>query len=470
MIKIVVFGTGSSARSFVSNLDLSKSKIVGYLDNNFELAGSSIGEALIYSPNQISHLTFDYVVIASQFVEPISEQLIQFGVEPKKIIPFYYRHYSDQVQNYHKSVLDSLYTQFSRKKARPEIALISNSFSGCNARALYEFIPDKIKEQFEVQLITENSENNVAHADVVVTTHRNFTLKGDHINIELWHGFPLKAMGRMNIQTEDSANVESWLEVQGIASYSALYTTLMSACFPARGRQFYITGVPRNDYLFYSNGRQCLENVLNVSLNNQKILFYMPTFRTYQSRGTIEGARDWSRLFDFEDFNHLRFKKFLERNNIALVVKLHNFEEQSFMDQAIQHPNIHLINDALLEEHALDLYQVLNAAGMLITDYSSIYFDYLLLNRPILFTATDLEEYRSTRGFLLEPYDWWTPGDKANSQAEMENYILNALEGRDSHDQQRKVIRNLVHHYQDGHSAERVWDMIRQFVEARMVS
>lgn len=60
----------------------------------------------------------------------------------------------------------------------------------------------------------------------------------------------------------------------------------------------------------------------------------------------------------------------------------------------------------------MDFYNILNAVDILITDYSSIYFDFLLLDRPIIFTPIDYEEYKHNRGFLLEPFDFWAPGDK----------------------------------------------------------
>ncbi len=56
--------------------------------------------------------------------------------------------------------------------------------------------------------------------------------------------------------------------------------------------------------------------------------------------------------------------------------------------------NLHILEDNYLRDKRLDLYEVVNAADLLITDYSSIYFDYLLLDRPIIFTPLDLEEYR----------------------------------------------------------------------------
>ena len=68
----------------------------------------------------------------------------------------------------------------------------------------------------------------------------------------------------------------------------------------------------------------------------------------------------------------------------------------------------------ICEERMLP-YDFLNVVDVLITDYSSIYFDYLLLNRPIIFHMPDLEEYQKKRGFILDPLDEWTPGDMSTT-------------------------------------------------------
>ena len=53
------------------------------------------------------------------------------------------------------------------------------------------------------------------------------------------------------------------------------------------------------------------------------------------------------------------------------------------------------------------MYVLLRNADALITDYSSAYFDYMLLNRPIAFTVEDIEEYRKKRGFVFDnPFEY----------------------------------------------------------------
>ena len=101
----------------------------------------------------------------------------------------------------------------------------------------------------------------------------------------------------------------------------------------------------------------------------------------------------------------------------------------------------------------------MNGVDLLITDYSSVYFDYLLLDRPIIFVPVDLEEYRKTRGFLLEPYDYWTPGKKALNQKDLQNMILQSFI-KDDNVERRNELKNIVHYYQDGNSSERVWNLI----------
>lgn len=95
-------------------------------------------------------------------------------------------------------------------------------------------------------------------------------------------------------------------------------------------------------------------------------------------------------------------------------MKLHPKEEEYYKKTFEGFSNIKLCTSEFLAKYNLDIYQILSETDLLITDYSSVYFDYLLLDKPILFLNTDLDQYRNNRGFLLNPFEFWTPGPKVN--------------------------------------------------------
>ena len=126
--------------------------------------------------------------------------------------------------------------------------------------------------------------------------------------------------------------------------------------------------------------------------------------------------------------------------------------------------NITLITEKQLKKEDMEFYETLNAADLLITDYSSVYFDYLLLDRPLIFVPVDLEEYIETRGLLLEPYDAWTPGPKCLDQAHLEREIVRNLTHPEAYTQERKALSRIVHRYRDGNASDRVWRLINQLM------
>ena len=121
------------------------------------------------------------------------------------------------------------------------------------------------------------------------------------------------------------------------------------------------------------------------------------------------------------------------------------------------------MNTAKLIKENMDLYEILPHTDMLITDYSSVYFDYLLLNKPIVFINTDLEKYRETRGLLLEPYDQWTPGLKVREFEELIKVIKNSF-SEDTFIKQRKELIDIFHTYKDGKSTERLEAFIKEIL------
>jgi len=355
-------------------------------------------------------------------------------------------------------------------------------YSG-NAKALYDFLSqDKfyntmwILNQKGLQKgFYKKSFNGlikIFSSKYIFTTHNSFIrIKSKkQIYINLWHGMPLKKMSYMenNFNEKDiSYNINN---TDIMISTSVLTKSLLSSCFNIKANKIYITGQPRNDYLFIKRdkSKSNLEKVLNMKINKEKkIIFYLPTFREgYLNRSEGKKIENFN-IFRFDSFNIREFIKFLEVNEILFIMKLHPFEEKYYKNilKDYKTENLKIIQQEKLTENYLDLYEVLGYSDLLITDYSSVYFDYLLIDKPVIFVPTDIEEYSQKRGFLLEPYDFWTPGPKVYNQDDLLNSILANLNEPNKYKKERNLINSMINYYKDNKSSERVWNLIKERYE-----
>ena len=103
-----------------------------------------------------------------------------------------------------------------------------------------------------------------------------------------------------------------------------------------------------------------------------------------------------------------------------------------------------------------DIYPFLKHVDLLITDYSSIYFDFLLLDRPIIFFCFDLEDYLAKNRDMYFEYNKVTPGDKARNYAELKTCIIKALKGQDEYSEERRKIKNIMFNYKSENLVELV--------------
>ncbi|WP_178023370.1 CDP-glycerol glycerophosphotransferase family protein [uncultured Paenibacillus sp.] len=358
-----------------------------------------------------------------------------------------------------------------------KITLFHLSSSGSNNYYLYHSASDELRAKYDIELLTEEQfryNRYIDFSDVYITTHGEYVSHYDKVNIDLWHGFPLKGMAKMDKQESatDEHIQQHWSKMDMIMSYSTLYNTAMNACNGANIRQYRVTGVPRNDALLSRESKDRLQELLpQLDIRNESVVFFMPTFRkSIITPNKMEGSKNFNNIFGLLKFEREKLLTFLEHNQISLVVKLHPFEESFFADElkALKSSRIFILNDAMLSHASMDLYDVLGAADMLITDYSSVYIDYLLLDRPILFLPTDLEAYKGNRGLLFEPYDFWTPGPKVYTQEEMQDAIHQFLLGQDVYAEQRRTILHLCHSFHDNKSSERIWRLIDDYIQEQM--
>ncbi|MGE7272711.1 CDP-glycerol:glycerophosphate glycerophosphotransferase [Brevibacillus panacihumi] len=362
-----------------------------------------------------------------------------------------------------------LFKQLNKKQ---KITLVYTSLSGANTIALYKMAPYHILNKYDVRLIpqqiTEEYLMKIAESDVVVITEGNYPIDKKILNkkqvvVDLWHGFPMKKMGYID-HSEPRKDLikQAWNNVDYIASYSDANTEYMERCFRAGKEKYRIMGAPRNDFLLLSPGRDDLSKLLETDLSEERIIFYMPTYRNTPRFDRSDGSRSWGNIFDFPTFDSDKFNDFLSEHRMRVILKLHPAEEASVMKKLTSIPRVHVLTTQKLYDHGKDLYEVLNAADLIITDYSSVCYDLLLLDRPLIFTPTDIEQYAETRGFLFDSYNDWTPGPKVLDQTSLEMEIMKCLGDHSYYRAEREIMCERIHYYKDAQSSKRVWDLIEE--------
>lgn len=368
-------------------------------------------------------------------------------------------------------IIKTLYKMVKKKHGR--ICIIDETpNSGSNARAMYNFITQEVK--YEDVFITRKYMGKgmtlkdmymVASSHIYICTHRSFKVSKDRVCIQAWHGIPLKGMNFMD-KGETEKRTESWHKdfnsCDIVLSSSNLYEVLLSSCIGIQKSKFVKSGFPRNDFLTMSqniNKVKALSFFQDSNLNDEtKIIVYLPTFRLGHKNNKLEGKLRKGNIFGFEAFDSKKIDENLKEENCVIIAKLHPMEEKILSNDDWVSNRVKLINSKWLEEKQIDLYEVLSVSDMLITDYSSVYFDYLLLNKPIIFINNDLKQYRENRGLLLEPYDFWTPGHKVSNQREFMQAISNCIKEPNSFSPERKQIREMIIETEDTNNCKRLWD------------
>ena len=229
--------------------------------------------------------------------------------------------------------------------------------------------------------------------------------------INLWHGVPLKKIALLDPNLKKAARI--YFKKIFSENYTCILATshelipLMARSFAVSEDKIKVWGQPRNDGLFQKNDcREILGQLFPDLPEYTKTVLYAPTFRDY---GQVQ-------LFPFKDFDQKQLEAFLEEKNMLLFIRTHVAEQGSaapYLGKRIRF---------LGNEQAEDVTGILNIFDCLITDYSSIYIDYLLTDKPMIFLPYDRQQYLDGRGMNFD-YDDVTPGPKP----ETFNDFLDAL-------------------------------------------
>ena len=142
---------------------------------------------------------------------------------------------------------------------------------------------------------------------------------------------------------------------------------------------------------------------------------------------------------------------------VLLLVKVHFFHLQELNSLTDRLNTVQFVEERDINQ---DIYSILPETDFLITDYSSVYFDYLLLNKPIIFAPLDIDQYVENDRALYYNYEDVTPGPKARNWREVVEWIEDILTKSDAHEEERRRVSRMFNAYDDGCSSKRVFDTI----------
>ncbi|MFR2033028.1 MAG: CDP-glycerol glycerophosphotransferase family protein [Agathobacter sp.] len=216
-----------------------------------------------------------------------------------------------------------------------------------------------------------------------------------------------------------------------------------------------VIGQPRIDLLF--RHKDCVKKLI-PNYEGQKIILSMETFKQtkYWTDGDNVDPFAINVVHTLDDMKKL--DTFLEKNNSVMLIKVHHLQDMSFLN-VVNFRNIFYINDSDLRKINAQTNELLENADCLLTDYSSVFYEYLMLDRPIGFLLGDMDKYN--RGFNMEnPLDYM-PGTKIYDIDQLFDFIVNMDNEKIKYEKERKKMCDLTFKYQDDKNSERLWNWIR---------
>lgn len=267
-----------------------------------------------------------------------------------------------------------------------------------------------------------------------------------------WHGTMLKRIGCMQDPIGNKYNNRT---VTKFTAPSNFYTEFFARSFNRENSDIIITGYPRINFLKEKN--DSLDR-LNIKVEaGLRVIMYLPTFRQPAGGGYVDTGKNVFKedVIDFTSGESLsKWNNFFASKNIILLVKPHPSDKNQLAELKLS--NIRIIPHSLLQEKDIQLYQVLHYADALITDFSSVFCDYLVLNRPIGFMLSDVNEYAQGRGFVFENPMEYLPGYKLFNESDFIDFCNDISDGIDKSKNEREKLQPIYNKYMEGDFCERI--------------
>lgn len=448
---IYLFGCNDACRTFL-RIYGKRYHIVGVLDNAPARWGSRFEDIEVFSPKEVLpkialEQDKNLVVIGMRLnADKVAKQLDDWG----------FQHYyglgllvagMDPYAGFIKEMEEQ-----KRAELQDMILMEStNDFDG-NAGALYEYMKVHGSRHKFVWIIKDEKnrkflldENDIALCPRnSIEELKQYILYRASAKWQIWDNHPIRKVrnGQVNVylqhfgmgykQIANIFNSPPYVDY-ALNTNEKVYQYEKDALLYAPGTKMIFGELPRNDVLFSRQWRE-LEKITDRRYD--KTVMWAPTLRDSALYNRVDSDISYpygvSLLYTDDDMEKLN--RFLEERDMLLLIKIHPRQKCNYIS-ALYSNILYLDGKTVKQVHA---YKLLTQIDALVTDYSSIVFDYMLLDRPIAWVLEDMEHYKIP--FLMNnPLDFM-PGEKIYYLQDLLTFLEHVKNGEDLYQKERNRI------------------------------
>lgn len=370
--------------------------------------------------------------------------------------------------------------------------IVFSCFNGksytCSPKAIYEYMlsdekykdykfiwffsPEKVNNYSFLQnnrntkVVSKKSKDYIKYLQTSKYWFFNFKIadfikpKKNQVFTQCWHGTPLKRLGYDLVHYDNQLNTSKEmrkrykLETEKFSYFispskyaSGVFTSGWNLKELGKENIIIEKGYPRNDFLFKFTEKDVSEikqRILGEDLKNKKIILYAPTYRANQHESGV------GYVYKEEvDFSKMREKL---GDEFIILFRPHYFVANAFNFEKYKG----FVYDVSKVDDINELYVI---SDILITDYSSVFFDYANLKRPIIFYMYDLEYYRDkSNGFYFD-VEKELPGKIVKTDDDLITEIIR-ISREFTYDEKYKKFNEKFNYLDDGEASKRVVEQI----------
>ncbi len=346
----------------------------------------------------------------------------------------------------------AIYDFLSTKKEKERFLLVWHVKNPQLVKKQYADTPRAFKKTFFVRKNHALSFLLFCLSKYILDTHGLYSMvkmKNKQKSVYLTHGMPVKKFG-----FEYENDIKNGVQFADYAlATSDFYRDVISRSMGIRMEKVLPTGLPRNDVFFWDDQKG---ELIHQTLSPQYILF-LPTYRVSNDRNKNNGKdlNTGDVLLGGTMEEWLELNEALRSSQMKVVIKPHPLEKHNHLEKLKNLSQVIVINDEWIIEKDFSLNLIMKYSDRLITDYSGAFIDYLLTDKPILFYLPDFQEYKESRGYVIENYLDNLPG-KIVTQFSDIRWNLNT----DEYSEKRKEARDRFNTQKDASASALVCSIL----------